>query len=58
LNDLLNKQTSETKRTLEHLKQTLGMTKLDKLYEADPTKQPKHTASLPGSHKRPRTQGT
>jgi hypothetical protein len=47
LNDLLNKQTSETKRTLEHLRQTLGMTKLDKLYEADATKQPKAQASLP-----------
>ena len=54
LNDLLNKQTQETKRTLEHLKQTLGMTKLDKLYEADPSKQPKSQASLPS---RPRTVG-
>ena len=60
LNDLLNKQTAETKRTLDHLKQTLGMTKLDKLYETDPTKQPKSTASLPSSKQqaRPRTQGT
>lgn len=57
LNDLLNKQTQETKRTLEHLKQTLGMTKLDKLYEADPSKQPKSQASLPHSAKRPRTVG-
>ena len=58
LNDLLNKQTAETKRTLEHLKQTLGMTKLDRLYEADPAKQPKSTAELPLSQKRPRTVGT
>lgn len=49
LNDLLNKQTQETKRTLDHLKQTLGMTKLDKLYEVDPSKLPKVTASLPSS---------
>ena len=49
LNDLLNKQTAETKRTLDHLRQTLGMTKLDKLYETDPAKQPKSTASLPSS---------
>ena len=30
------------KRTLENLKQTLGMTKLDKLYEPDATTHPKH----------------
>ena len=59
LNDLLNKQTSETKRTLDHLKQTLGMTKLDKLYEVDPKTQPKSMASLPVSaqSKRPATVG-
>ena len=29
LNDTLSKQTTETKKTLDHLKQTLNMTKLD-----------------------------
>jgi hypothetical protein len=33
LNDLLNKQQQETKKTLGHLKTTLGMTKMDKFYE-------------------------
>lgn len=47
LNDLLNKQNAETKRTLENLKQTLGMTKLDKLYEPDAAAHPKHTTQLP-----------
>ena len=47
LNDLLNKQNAETKRTLEHLKQTLGMTKLDKLYEPDAAQQPKKATRLP-----------
>ncbi len=36
LNDLLNKQSFETKKTLEHLKTTLGMTKMDMFYEVDP----------------------
>jgi len=49
LNDLLNKQNAETKRTLEHLKQTLGMTKLDKFHEVDPSQHPKQRAMLPGS---------
>lgn len=47
LNDLLNKQNAETKRTLENLKQTLGMTKLDKLYEPEAANHPKHATQLP-----------
>ncbi|CDW89445.1 ca2+-binding protein (ef-hand superfamily) [Stylonychia lemnae] len=43
LNDLLNKQNSETKKTLEHLKQTLGMTKMDMFYEPDAGAQKKAT---------------
>jgi hypothetical protein len=35
---LLNKQNNETKKTLEHLKQTLGMTKMDKFYEPENSK--------------------
>ena len=35
LNDLLNKQNNETKKTLDHLKSTLGMTKMDMFYEGD-----------------------
>lgn len=49
LNDLLNKQSQETKRTLDHLKQTLGMTKLDKLYDVDPAKLPVNSTKLPQS---------
>ena len=47
LNDLLNKQNAETKRTLENLKQTLGMTKLDKLYEPESANHPKQATMLP-----------
>lgn len=47
LNDLLNKQNAETKRTLENLKQTLGMTKLDKLYEPDAANHPRKATMLP-----------
>lgn len=47
LNDLLNKQNAETKRTLENLKQTLGMTKLDKLYEPEAANHPKRATMLP-----------
>eukprot|EP00347_Sterkiella_histriomuscorum_P006757 403351546 len=43
LNDLLNKQNQETKKTLEHLKQTLGMTKMDMFYEGDAGSQKKAT---------------
>lgn len=43
LNDLLNKQNSETKRTLDHLKQTLGMTRLDKFYEPEESTKKKST---------------
>jgi hypothetical protein len=35
---LLNKQNFETKKTLEHLKSTLGMTKMDIFYEGDSQK--------------------
>ena len=47
LNDLLNKQNAETKRTLDNLKQTLGMTKLDRLYEPDAGQHPKKAMMLP-----------
>ena len=49
LNDLLNKQNAETKRTLENLKQTLGMTRLDKLHEVDAQGHPKQATRLPPS---------
>jgi len=49
LNDLLNKQNAETKRTLDNLKQTLGMTKLDKLYEVNAADLPKNATQLPSS---------
>jgi hypothetical protein len=47
LNDLLNKQNAETKRTLENLKQTLGMTRLDKITEFDASGHPKIASRLP-----------
>ena len=47
LNDLLNKQNAETKRTLDNLKQTLGMTRLDKITEIDPAAHPKQATRLP-----------
>src|SRR3954464_12417919 len=50
LNDLLNKQNQETKKTLEHLKQTLGMTKMDMFYEPDAaTTHAKRGSLLPSS---------
>ena len=49
MNDLLNKQNAETKRTLENLKQTLGMTRLDKITEVDPEAHPKNATRLPPS---------
>lgn len=56
LNDLLNKQNAETKRTLENLKQTLGMTRLDKIAEVDPNNNPKANSRLPmSSQQRKRT---
>lgn len=56
LNDLLNKQNAETKRTLENLKQTLGMTRLDKIAEVDPHNNPKANSRLPmSSQQRKRT---
>jgi hypothetical protein len=48
LNDLLNKQNYETKKTLEHLKNTLGMTKIDMFYEGDAVAQ-KRSTMLPQS---------
>jgi len=44
LNDLLNKQNQETKKTLDHLKQTLGMTRLDKFYEPEENTKKKSTS--------------
>ncbi len=49
LNDLLNKQNQETKKTLDHLKQTLGMTKMDMLYEPESGKA--RSTSLPSGKK-------
>jgi len=46
LNDLLIKQNAETKRTLENLKQTLGMTRLDKIVEIDPSSHPNKATRL------------
>ncbi len=43
LNDLLNKQNNETKKTLDHLKSTLGMTKMDMFYEGDAASQKRST---------------
>ena len=40
LNDLLNKQNSEIKRTLDNLKQTLGMTKMDAVSIEKPKAKP------------------
>ena len=51
LNDLLNKQNAETKRTLENLKQTLGMTRLDKITNVDPSMHPKQATRLPPGSK-------
>ena len=48
LNDLLNKQSNETKKTLDHLKSTLGMTKMDMFYEGDAAASKKST-QLPAS---------
>jgi hypothetical protein len=58
LNDLLNKQNAETKRTLENLKQTLGMTRLDKLYEVDAQSLPKKASQLPASASQKKRNGT
>lgn len=55
LNDLLNKQNAETKRTLENLKQTLGMTRLDKIADFDSATHPKTATKLPQSAQRKRT---
>jgi hypothetical protein len=53
LNDLLNKQNQETKKTLDHLKQTLGMTKMDMFYEPEAGNNAKRGSSLPaGSRKK------
>lgn len=57
LNDLLNKQNAETKRTLDNLKQTLGMTKLDKLYEVNAAALPKNATQLPPSSAASRKRG-
>ncbi len=49
LNDLLNKQNNETKKTLDNLKQTLGMTRLDKFYQPDNAEK---STSLPTRHRK------
>lgn len=39
LNDLLNKQGQETKKTLQHIKHTLGETKGERFFNDSPTQQ-------------------